>query len=127
MARIFLWILKRLPRIWASFLARKFSTSFYSEERIVREIYDFHYNRKEKTLKSNFAAFRNNRDTGKKEISCLRFELESLENCRALGESHAANANTKFIGYACTKVADINLWQEYSLKFTPKPLDVFKL
>ncbi len=53
----------------------------------------------------------------------MRFELESLENCRALGESHAANANTKFIGYACTKVADINLWQEYSLKFTPKPLD----
>ena len=123
MARIFLWILKSLPKTWASSLAKKFPTLFYNEERIVREIYDFHYNKKEKVLKSNFAAFRPNRESGKKEISSIRFELESLENCKALGQSHAAIANSNFIGYACTKVDYINLWVEYSLNFTPKLLE----
>jgi hypothetical protein len=121
MARIFLRILKCLPKTWASYLAKKFSTSFYSEERIVREIYDSHYNKKDKTLKSNFAAFRT--IDGRKELSCLRFELESVENCRALGQAHATNAKTSFVGYACTKVSYIKLWDEYSLKFTPNLRD----
>ena len=119
MARIFLVVLKCLPKTWASSLAKKFSTLFYSEERIVREIYDFHYNKKEKALKNNFAAFSENKDTKKKEISCSRFELQEIEDCRNLALAHAQTAGTTFVGYACTKISYIQLWPEYSLKMTP--------
>lgn len=34
--------------------------------------------------------------------------------------AHAGQANTGFVGHACTKVAYVKLWPEYSLKFTPQ-------
>lgn len=124
MARIFLGILKCLPATWASFLAKRFSTLFHREERIVREIYASQYNKQEKVLKANFAAFRPIEATGRKELSCVRFELETIQDCRARGQAHSKNNKTAFVGYACTKVAHINLWQEYSLKFTPNMIEI---
>jgi hypothetical protein len=111
-----------LPRIWRRSLAAKFKNTFYSKERIVRFIYnDLNINATTKILKANFVAFQNNQETDKFELSCVRFELDSLENSRTVGKSFEdASQNRKYYGLACIDVATILEWESHSLAFTPK-------
>lgn len=54
------------------------------------------------------------------ELSCLRFELEDLENCRIIGKANENNAYDRvFFGLACTEVCQIKKLNNYSLFFTP--------
>jgi hypothetical protein len=97
---------------------------FSPSERIVRFIYsDHNLNSKTtpKTLKSNFVAFSQNTESGKYELSCFRFELDSMKGCTTIGRSYEnPEENRSYFGIACIDVAAILNWETHSLAFTPK-------
>lgn len=102
------------------YLWDKLPESFSDDERIVRHIYSpENINVKSNTLKVNFLKFRFNDETDKNELSCNRFDFDSIDHLRALGETYAKQRSGKYYGLACTKVVYINSEHGYTLKFTP--------
>lgn len=68
------------------FLAKKMPKKFFPQERIVRHVYsEENYNTKTKQLKSNFLGFALNVKSEKYELSCNRFEMESINHCHTIG------------------------------------------
>ena len=106
-----------------TFLGKIFPSFFCKKERIVRIIYSTqNINPKTKKLKANFVKFRWGSKSLKYELSCNRFEIDSLENCRSRGLENA-NPDPKykrnFYGYGCTSVAIIKGDNGYFLNYTP--------
>ncbi len=112
---------RHLSRTLIIFLGRIFPHFFLNHERIVRIIYSTqNINPKNNSLKSNFFRFIQNSKTGRNELSCSRFEFESLERYRALG-IHFQDPFYKrnYYGLACTLVAYIKEIDGFRLWFTP--------
>ncbi len=94
---------------------------FLEDERIVRFIYSIvNINPNTNKLRKNFVQFLTNKETGKNELSCIRFEFETIENCRFLAK-HFSNPpyNRNYYGLACVSVRGINEHENYELKHTP--------
>jgi hypothetical protein len=106
----------------SSFLAQIYPTKFNQSERIVRFIYTTqNFNPKTNELRPNFVKFDFNQVSGKNEMSTVRFELDSLENCRRIGKGYERPENkATYHGLGCISVREIKSIQKYSLKFTPK-------
>ncbi len=102
-------------------MGKIFPDFFLSQERIVRIIYSTqNINPKNNSLKSNFFNFVNNPETGKNELSCSRFEFESIESYRALGKHHEdPNYKRNYYGLACTVVSYVEKLEGYKFRFTP--------
>jgi len=102
-------------------LAKIFLTSFHDDERIVRIIYsENNINPRNKTLKNNFFSFRFNSDTNKNELSCLRFELETIDFCRKFGKTNENPAfNRNYYGLGCTSPKLVKQLPDYVFKFSP--------
>ncbi len=86
-----------------NYLAIKFPNIFIKSERIIRHIYTTkNINPNNNTLKSNFVQFRFNPETGKNELSCNRFEFDTIENCRLLGiHNEDLQYNRIYYGLGC--------------------------
>jgi hypothetical protein len=67
--------------------------------------------------------FRLNRATEKNELSCVRFEFDSIENCRQIGKVNGDDGSRKYYGLGCTNVSSILGFPSHSIAFTPKPND----
>jgi hypothetical protein len=104
------------------YLWMKFPRLFFNKERIIRTIYSKrNVNPNTNTPKANFFQFRYNSETDKMELSCTRFELDSLEYCRFLGRHYEDSAYDRtYYGFGCTTVALIKQLATYDLIFTPK-------
>jgi hypothetical protein len=102
-------------------LGAKLPNTFSEKERIVRFIYsEKNINPRTNKLKSNFVQFRPNPQTDKMELSCLRFELENLNNCRILGRANEDTTHDRaYFGVGCTEVSHIGELSNYSIAFTP--------
>jgi len=100
-------------------LAKKFKNFFIEEEFIIRFIYSDHVNTKTNTLRSNFVHFRPNQATGKSELSCNRFMLDRLANCRLVAKSNESSPKRSYYGVGCTQVSYIREWKVCKLIFTP--------
>lgn len=97
----------------------KSSNSFTNTERIVRNIYSpKNINPNSNTLKANFVGFAFNPDTQKHELSCNRFEIDSVEDCKIRGEIFAQK--DPYYGIACISVRLIQSFQGLEIRFTPK-------
>lgn len=94
---------------------------FDSKERIVRIIYSTkQVDPKTKDLKPQLFHFRLNPDTGKLELSTLRYELANLNFIREIGPiANDASQKRIYYGLACAKVAELLALKEYSIAFTP--------
>lgn len=116
-------------------MGERFPLIFYNGERIIRTIYSpFHFKtdkhknlRRDQegrlTLRPSFVSFTLNRLTGKSELSTIRFELEKLENCFAIGKAYqgssAPHIVKDYFGFACSTVLQIRAVEGLSLCFTP--------
>jgi len=92
-----------------------------SQERIVRIIYSTqHINPKNNSLKNNFFHFVFNPNTGKNELSCSKFEFESIESYRVLGKYYEDSAYKRnYYGLACTSVLHVQNLVDYKFRYTP--------
>ena len=119
MAKILLLILTILPNRLKTFYSRKFPGLFYDHERIIRIIYStYNINPNTKKLKANFAKFIFQEQSQKYELSCNRFEIDSLKNCRKRANPDPRYKRS-FYGYGCTSVKLVNSENGYSIKYTP--------
>lgn len=102
-------------------IGRIFPNLFFKKERIIRIIYSpRNINPNTKNLKANFIQFRLGKSSEKHELSCNRFEIDTLINCRRRGKENSDSTfKRNFYGYGCTSVALIRLDDNYSLKYTP--------
>ena len=120
MQTVILWILRILPKGLASYLLKKFPTVFFKNERIIRVIHSNKINPNNKILKNNFFKFEQNSQSNKYELSKVRFELETVEFCRELGNSHiGTGVNITYYGFACAYVHSIRNVGDDSIKLTP--------
>lgn len=110
-----------MPKNWASYLVKVFLTTFLDNERIVRIIYsEQNINPRNKTLKNNFFKFDLNSETNKLELSCLRFELESISFCRKFGKATENPLYKRnYYGLGCTLPRFVNELDQYEFKFSP--------
>lgn len=92
------------------------------EERIVRFIYsEKNINPRNNSLRLNFVQFRANENTGKNELSCTRFDFDTIENCRLLGKYYSDPAHDRqYFGLACIKAASIRKHKNYELHYAPQ-------
>ena len=101
-------------------LGQKKPKLFFKKERIIRHVYSPHnINIKTRKLKSNFLQFVYNPATQKNELSCNRFELETLYHSRRVGKQHAIPPKREYFGFACTNVLIIKQNDNYSLFYSP--------
>ncbi len=82
---------------------------FNENERIVRIIYsDKHINPKTNKLRSNFIYFRLNLKSQKYELSCSRFEFESISFLRSFGkETEDSKFGRIYYGLGCSNIKSI--------------------
>jgi hypothetical protein len=120
MAKIFFQILEKLPTKLIVWLGNKHPEIFFRNERIVRHIYSPHnFNSNTRKLKANFLQFAFNSETNEYELSCNRFEVESLRHCRAIGKINARPPKHEYYGFACSSVKLITSYANYSLFYSP--------
>lgn len=102
-------------------MAKKYPSKFCFTERIVRHIYSpQNINPKERTIKANFLQFRYNERTKKNELSCNRFEIDSIRILRDLGHTFERPQNkAEYFGFGCTSVQWIRKFNNYRIWFTP--------
>lgn len=94
------------------------------EERIIRIIYsEKHINLNKKSLKPNFFRFDFNDVNDRAEMSCMRFEFETLEFCKNFGLKTAnPDYDRSYYGFACISVARIRSLRNFGIVFTPNVL-----
>jgi hypothetical protein len=109
-------ILKKLPAPWAIFIGRMFPKSFWKEERIVHIAFPIHFNKK-KELRSSFLNFQYIRELGLVEMSCCRFEMETIERVRIFADN--IPTTNSYCGLGCTTVLQVRASNEFDLIFTP--------
>lgn len=93
----------------------------YGTERIIRHIYSTkNINPNNNSLKANFVQFRWNPETNRYELSCNRFEFETIEHCRLLGKQNEdLEHNREYYGMGCILASTIQGEENYELVFTP--------
>jgi len=120
MAKIFFQILEKFPTRLVVWLGTKYPGKFFHDERIVRHIYSPHnFNPNTRKLKANFLKFVLNHETNEYELSCNRFELETLRHCRAIGKINARPPKHQYYGFACSNVRIITSYPNYSMFYSP--------
>ncbi len=111
--------LQILPTKLVMFLCKKMPEKFLKNERIVRHVYtEDHYNTKTKKLKTNFVGFAHNPTSNKYELSCNRFEMETIHHCHTIGKINTTQKRVYF-GFAIISVSAITDIQNYSLFYSP--------
>ena len=64
-------------------------------------------------------SFQFNESTLKYELSCSRFEFETLDFIRDFAKRKGSNER-KYHGFVCTNIGRIKVNKEYAIVFTPK-------
>jgi hypothetical protein len=91
---------------------------FSQYERIVRVSFSpLHFN-KRKELRTSFLRFTFNPESGLTEMSCCRFEFESIRRIRQFGKNIEPKSNS-YVGLGCTTVQKVKALKFYDFVFTP--------